>query len=107
MSLTKNEKIAVAKILADIAKADLIIDENERSYLLAVSDLINISTEEIRQASNLSVFAALDVIAGMTPDKKAAVGLMATTMAEIDSNLHPREYDILKVVFAALGVPID
>ena len=106
LNLTTEQKKALAKVIIDIARADVKISRNEEEYLSQVRKLIDISLEEMKEAMDMSVTSCLLILRKMDEGQKQAVLYIMSQMVNADGHISDDETTIFTVVCAAADIPI-
>jgi uncharacterized tellurite resistance protein B-like protein len=106
LNLTTDQKKALAKVLTDIARADVAITKNEEQYLSQIRKFIELSLEDMKEAMDMSVTSCLLILRKMDKNQKQAVLYIMNQMVNADGHNSDDETTIFTVVCAAADIPI-
>jgi len=92
MNFNKKEKLAIFRILEDIAKADQSLQTEEMNYLIRVANNFNWNNKDIQQTKSMTLKDAGDTLMKMDIDKKLIFKQMIIHIADSDGNIHNSEF---------------
>lgn len=96
--MTKNQRVAIARLISDLIKADKIIDEKEISLLLKLEEKYSISSQCLVDAQKISFSDALNELADLRQDTKEEIKADLFLMAGVDGNRSPKEALLLLAI---------
>ena len=96
--MTKNQRVAIARLISDLIKADRIIDEREISFLLKLEDKYSISSQCLVDAQKISFSDALNELAELQIDLRNEIKSDLFKMAGVDNNRTPSEALLLLAI---------
>lgn len=106
MTFTLTEKLAIAKALEELMKADEKIDKNEISYLAQIAQTIGFDVALIKQSREMNLQEAISALQGMTAEKKSILALMMHEMSKADGEISDSEIEVIASVLIAAGIDI-
>ena len=112
MDYTKDEKMAMAKILLDIVSVDEHIDARETMFFENVKDMLKLSTQDHFDILHLNTLKCLSIIKSMTIEQKTDFATMMRNMIIVDKYIDQREatsfYDICEFIHInGIGLTMD
>ena len=96
--MTKNQRVAIARLISDIIKADKIIDENEISLLLKLEEKYSITSQCLVDAQKVSFSDAINELLDLRADIKKDIKDDLFKMAGVDGNRSPKEALLLLAI---------
>jgi len=106
LNLSKSEKKAVARILLDIAFADNVLTKEETAFLVIVANALEISVDEVKASTKMSVTKCISIIRGMNLADKAEIGKLMIAMMAVDGHVDKNEVDLIAAACVAADIPI-
>lgn len=104
MEFTKEQKMAMAKVLLDIMSVDEDIDTRETNYFEKVKDTLGLTAQDHFEALHLNTLKSLSVIKKMNSNQKKDFAVMMREMILADEFIDPNEavsfYDICDFIHA-------
>ncbi|RIJ46314.1 TerB family tellurite resistance protein [Maribellus luteus] len=104
---TTFEKMAMAKFLIEILKADDNIDPNETGYLFHLQKVLYITDSEVSDSSLLSHKEAISIIRDMSHINKMAFVHIMTQMVHSDGHVDGRESAIMMDIMFEADLPFN
>lgn len=98
IELNYNEKIAVLRILKDIALADNIVRESETEYINQVAESYGLSEDYSEAVDNLVTLQALSIIREMEQPKKEEFAKLMGRMIVVDKDINYNEVKMYNTV---------
>ena len=96
--MTRDQRVAIARLISDLIKADKIIDENEISFLLMLEEKYSISSQCLVDAQKISFSDALSMLADLRLDIKTDIKKDLFKLAGVDGNRSPKEALLLLAI---------
>ena len=106
LKLSKSERKAVARILMDIAFADNVLTKEETAFLVIVAEALDISVNEVKASSKMSVTQCLSTLRDMNQADKPEIGKLMVAMMAIDGDIDDNEIKIIASVCLAADIPL-
>lgn len=112
MEYTREQKMAMSKVLLDILSIDEHIDSRETLYFEKVKELLNLSTQDHYDILHLNTLKCLSIIKSMGEDHKQGFVQMMREMIISDGMIDPNEarsfYDICELIhITGVGLSVD
>lgn len=112
MEYTKDQKMAMSKVLLDIVSVDEHIDARETMYFETVKDMLQLTTQDHFDVMHLNTLKCLSVIKSMTLEQKTDFAQMMRNMIIADRFIDPNEavsfYDIYEFLHInGVGLSMD
>jgi len=112
MEYTKDQKMAMSKVLLDIVSVDEHIDARETLYFETVKDMLQLTTQDHFDVLHLNTLKCLSVIKSMTFEQKTDFAQMMRNMIIADRFIDPNEavsfYDICEFLHInGVGLSMD
>lgn len=112
MEYTKDQKMAMSKVLLDIVSVDEHIDARETMYFETVKDMLQLTTQDHFDVMHLNTLKCLSVIKSMTLEQKTDFAQMMRNMIIADRFIDPNEavsfYDICEFLHInGVGLSMD
>ena len=102
MEYTKDQKMAMSKVLLDIVSVDEHIDARETMYFENVKELLDLTTQDHYDILHLNTLKCLSIIKLMTIEQKTEFATMMRKMIIADGYIDPNEatsfYDICEFI---------
>ena len=102
MEYTKDQKMAMSKVLLDIVSVDEHIDARETMYFENVKELLDLTTQDHYDILHLNTLKCLSIIKLMTIEQKTEFAIMMRKMIIADEFIDPNEatsfYDICEFI---------
>lgn len=102
MEYTKDQKMAISKVLLDIAGVDENIDTREITYFETVMDKLQLTAQDHFVIMHLNTLKCLSIIKQMTVEQKTEFAVMMRNMIVADKYIDPNEatsfYDICEFI---------
>ncbi len=102
MEYTKDQKMAMSKVLLDIVSVDEHIDARETMYFENVKELLDLTTQDHYNILHLNTLKCLSIIKLMTIEQKTEFATMMRKMIIADGYIDPNEatsfYDICEFI---------
>lgn len=102
MEYTKDQKMAMSKVLLDIVSVDEHIDARETLYFETVKDMLELTTQDHFDILHLNTLKCLSIIKSMTIEQKIGFTQMMREMIIADRFIDPNEavsfYDICEFI---------
>ncbi len=102
MEYTKDQKMAMSKVLLDIVSVDEHIDARETMYFENVKELLDLTTQDHYDILHLNTLKCLSIIKLMTIVQKTEFATMMRKMIIADGYIDPNEatsfYDICEFI---------
>lgn len=96
--LTHDAKIAILRILSDIANADNIIHPNEVSYLDEVARSLDLDENFRDEVNNMVTLQALSIIRVLPPEIKGEITRLMGKMIVADEDINYNEVKLYNTV---------
>lgn len=96
--LSWEEKMATYAILNMIMKADDVILQSELDYLDSISELLEITIEDVDRMESFEYDNCRAIVSAMTEDGKNAVAKLFNDIAIADGILDPRETRLIESI---------
>lgn len=104
---SEEEKIAVIKMIYEVAKSDGHIHDDELKYINVLCDSYKINYDEtIIKAKEMDADDAIEAIKNLDDDKKADLGVKMATMILADGVVDKGEEEFLIKVSRLTGIPL-
>ena len=104
MEYTKEQKMAMSKVLLDIVSVDEHIDARETLYFEKVKNTLDLTTQDHFDVLHLNTLRCLSIIKTMREDQKIEFATMMREMILADEYIDPNEavsfYDICEFIHA-------
>ena len=84
MEYTKDQKMAMSKVLLDIVSVDEHIDARETMYFETVKDMLQLTTQDHFDVLHLNTLKCLSVIKSITLEQKTEFAQMMRNMIIAD-----------------------
>lgn len=112
MEYTKEQKMAMSKVLLDIVSVDEHIDVRETMYFETVKELLQLTTQDHYDILHLNTLKCLCIIKSMTTEQKTEFANMMRNMIIADKFIDPNEavsfYDICEFIHInGIGLSMD
>lgn len=112
MEYTKDQKMAMAKVLQDIVSIDEHIDARETMYFENVKEMLQLTTQDHFDILHLNTLKCLSIIKLMTVEQKTEFATMMRNMIIVDKYIDPNEaasfYDICEFIHInGIGLSMD
>jgi uncharacterized tellurite resistance protein B-like protein len=112
MEYTKDQKMAMSKILLDIVSVDEHIDARETMYFETVKEELQLTTQDHFDIMHLNTLKCLSIIKLMTVEQKTEFAKMMRDMIIVDRYIDPNEaasfYDICEFIDVnGIGLTMD
>ena len=104
---TNKERIAIARIVSDMIKADNIIEESEIEMLNKFKSIYNIDSHILSEARHVKFSAAVSNLEGLEDTEKIEIFKTIQSMAIADGVCVPREALLLLALRYAFGIVRD
>ena len=102
MEYTKDQKMAMSKVLLDIVSVDEHIDARETMYFENVKELLDLTTQDHYDILHLNTLKCLSIIKLMTIEQKTELATKMRKMIIADGYIDPNEatsfYDICEFI---------
>lgn len=105
--LKHNEKIAVIKILNEILKADGVTHEKEIEYLNSIIASFDLNKSHWADVDALITLQAMDIIRGMSVDKKVMVAQLMGKMIVVDNDINYNEVKLYNTICESCNIEKD
>lgn len=103
MKLNLAEKLAIVKALDTMIIADGRVDDGELEYLGQLMSVLEFDLEFIEEARTLNWVQAIDVLKGMSNNKKNVLYTMLSEMAEADGTIDDTERRLIVSLKLVIG----
>ena len=112
MEYTKDQKMAMSKVLLDIVSVDEHIDARETMYFENVKEILQLTTQDHFDILHLNTLKCLSIIKLMTVEQKLEFATMMRNMIIADKYIDPNEaasfYDICEFIqINGIGLTMD
>ena len=112
MEYTKEQKMAMSKVLLDIVSVDGNIDVRETMYFENVKEILNLTANDHFNILHLNTLKCLSIIKSMTVEQKTEFAEMMRNMILVDKYIAPNEadsfYDICEFInIKGVGLSMD
>ena len=112
MEYTKEQKMAMSKVLLDIVSIDGNIDARETIYFENVKEMLNLTANDHFNILHLNTLKCLSVIKSMSVEQKTEFAKMMRNMILADKYIAPDEadsfYDICEFInINGVGLSIE
>lgn len=104
---TIKERIAIARIVSDMIKADNIIEESEIEMLNQFKNEYNIDSHILNEARHIKFSTAVSDLCSLRDDKKIEIFMAIKNMASADGLCVPKEAMLLLALRYAFGIEKD
>lgn len=102
MEYSKEQKMAMSKIILDIVSIDEHIDARETMYFETVKETLQLTTQDHFDILHLNTLKCLSIIKLMTVEQKTEFAMMMRNMILADKYIDPNEaasfYDICEFI---------
>jgi uncharacterized tellurite resistance protein B-like protein len=102
MEYTKEQKMAMSKVLLDIVSVDEHIDARETMYFESIKQTLQLTTQDHFDILHLNTLKCLSIIKSMTIEQKTEFATMMRKMIIVDEYIDPNEatsfYDICEFI---------
>jgi hypothetical protein len=105
LNLTKDERVAILRVLKGIVVADGELKPEEIALLLRISQRMKASTQEFEDADDLSLLDAAKILNGLTSDEKQFVSACISSTIAIDAEVHPKEAAVGAFIMKMCDLP--
>jgi len=102
MEFSKTEKLAILKHLELVVKADGVIHEKEKEFLLAAVINFNITLGEAKGTKDLELVDAVKTLVKMNSEKKEYVKDLILKLSIVDGDFHINEMLLVSSLFKVL-----
>lgn len=112
MEYTKDQKMAMSKVLLDIVSVDEQIDARETMYFETIKNALQLTTQDHFDILHLNTLKCLSIIKAMSVEQKTDFATMMRNMIIADRFIDPNEavsfYDICEFIHInGVGLSID
>jgi uncharacterized tellurite resistance protein B-like protein len=112
MEYTKEQKMAMSKVLLDIVSVDEHIDARETMYFESIKQTLQLTTQDHFDILHLNTLKCLSIIKSMTIEQKIEFATMMRKMIIVDEYIDPNEatsfYDICEFIHInGIGLTMD
>jgi uncharacterized tellurite resistance protein B-like protein len=112
MEYTKEQKMAMSKVLLDIVSVDEHIDARETMYFESIKQTLQLTTQDHFDILHLNTLKCLSIIKSMTIEQKTEFATMMRKMIIVDEYIDPNEatsfYDICEFMHInGIGLTMD
>jgi uncharacterized tellurite resistance protein B-like protein len=112
MEYTKEQKMAMSKVLLDIVSVDEHIDARETMYFESIKQTLQLTTQDHFDILHLNTLKCLSIIKSMTIEQKTEFATMMRKMIIVDEYIDPNEatsfYDICEFIHInGIGLTMD
>lgn len=112
MEYTKEQKMAMSKVLLDIVSVDEHIDARETMYFESIKQVLQLTTQDHFDILHLNTLKCLSIIKSMTIEQKTEFATMMRKMIIVDEYIDPNEatsfYDICEFIHInGIGLTMD
>ncbi|AVM57958.1 hypothetical protein C3V43_09470 [Bacteroides heparinolyticus] len=112
MEYTKDQKMAMSKVLLDIVSVDEHIDARETMYFESIKQVLQLTTQDHFDILHLNTLKCLSIIKSMTIEQKTEFATMMRKMIIVDEYIDPNEatsfYDICEFIHInGIGLTMD
>lgn len=112
MEYTKEQKMAMSKVLLDIVSIDEHIDSRETMYFESIKQVLQLTTQDHFDILHLNTLKCLSIIKSMTIEQKTEFATMMRKMIIVDEYIDPNEatsfYDICEFIHInGIGLTMD
>jgi uncharacterized tellurite resistance protein B-like protein len=112
MEYTKEQKMAMSKVLLDIVSVDEHIDARETMYFESIKQTLQLTTQDHFDILHLNTLKCLSIIKSMTIEQKTEFATMMRKMIIVDEYIDPNEatsfYDICEFIqINGIGLTMD
>ena len=112
MEYTKDQKMAMSKVLLDIVSVDEHIDARETMYFESIKQVLQLTTQDHFDILHLNTLKCLSIIKSMTIEQKTEFATMMRKMIIVDEYIDPNEatsfYDICVFIHInGIGLTMD
>jgi len=102
MEYSKEQKMAMSKILLDIVSVDEHIDARETAYFETIKKALQLTTQDHFEVLHLNTLKSLSIIKLMSIEQKTEFASMMRNMIIVDKYIDPNEaasfYDICEFI---------
>jgi hypothetical protein len=99
------EKIALCKLLMDLAAIDGMPNDNELMYIFQLGNKLAISQTEWQQLKSISAESALSIIKSFDDSTKMKLPFMIYHLINSDNPANSQEIRGFELIMNAIGVP--
>jgi uncharacterized tellurite resistance protein B-like protein len=112
MEYTKEQKMAMSKVLLDIVSVDEHIDARETMYFESIKQTLQLTTQDHFDILHLNTLKCLSIIKSKTIEQKTEFATMMRKMIIVDEYIDPNEatsfYDICEFIHInGIGLTMD
>ena len=112
MEYTKDQKMAMSKVLLDIVSIDEHIDVRETLYFETVKEMLQLTTQDHYDILHLNTLKCLSIIKSMAIEQRTDFASMMRNMIIADRFIDPNEavsfYDICEFLhITGVGLSMD
>jgi uncharacterized tellurite resistance protein B-like protein len=101
------EKLAIVKAIDEVILADGRVSKSEIDFLTQLMQILQFDRVLIEEARKITAKECMHVLKGMPENKKHALGVMLSEMANADGQFSEDEYRLIFNILLEAGIDID
>jgi len=107
MNFNLAEKLAIVKAIDEVIRVDGQVDKGEIDFLTQLMDILKFDRGLIEEARILTAKECMYILKGMPEDKKNALAVMLSEMANADGVFTDEEYQLIFNILLEAGIKVD
>ncbi len=106
MKFNLAEKLAIVKAIDEVILVDGKVDKREIDFLAQLMDILKFDRVLIEEARKITAKECMQVLKAMPDNKKTALGVMLSEMANADGEFNEDEYRLIFNLLLEAGIDI-
>lgn len=107
MKFNLAEKLAIVKAIDEVILVDGKVTKNEIDFLTQLMDILKFDRVLIEEARKITAKECMQVLKAMPENKKHALGVMLSEMANADGEFNEDEYRLIFNILLEAGIDIE
>ncbi|MGB5228712.1 TerB family tellurite resistance protein [Eudoraea sp.] len=107
MNFNLAEKLAIVKAIDEVILVDGKVDKREIDFLTQLMDILKFDRVLIEEARKITAMECMQVLKAMPHNKKTALGVMLSEMANADGEFSEDEYRLIFNLLLEAGIDIE
>ncbi|WP_339841455.1 TerB family tellurite resistance protein [uncultured Maribacter sp.] len=104
MKFDISEKLAMVNVIDSVIVADGEVHKGEINALTKLMDVIDFDSNFLVQARTIDIEQSVQILNGMSQDKKNNLALILENVAMSDGFVHEKENEVMSHIFSAIGI---
>ena len=107
MKFNLAEKLAIVKAIDEVILVDGKVSKSEIDFLTQLMDILKFDRVLIEEARKITAKESMEVLKAMPENKKHALGVMLSEMANADGEFSEDEYRLVFNILLEAGIDIE